>query len=280
MRRCDAHSGGMQVLQALSSQGGVARTHSLYAIGVTHTTLAQALSDGTAVKLRKGIVASDADSETATAAWHGGTATCVSALRHYGVWVLHDNVLHVHVPTGSRIHPHPNCSCVTHRSPGRQPFGVMPIREAFIHAARCLTSEAFFAAFESAWHLRLLTRADRARIRSRVPARLKHLIDIARPDAESGLESLLRLRLRAAGIILRTQVNIPRVGRVDFVVEHLILEVDGRLGHADPTSRHKDLVRDARAAEAGYRTLRFDYALVVHDWPQVLAAVLGALYLV
>lgn len=90
------------------------------------------------------------------------------------------------------------------------------------------------------------------------------LLDFARPDAESGLESLLRLRLRAVGITLRTQVLVPGVCRVDFVIDDLILEVDGGLGHADSQSRHKDLLRDARAAQAGYRTLRFDYALVIH----------------
>ena len=30
--------------------------------------------------------------------------------------------------------------------------------------------------------------------------------------------------------------------------------------------RHKDLRRDANAAAWGYVTLRFDYAMVVHDW--------------
>ena len=37
------------------------------------------------------------------------------------------------------------------------------------------------------------------------------------------------------------------------------------------------LVRDAAAARRGYRTLRFDYAQVVYDWPSVQAAILAAL---
>ena len=41
--------------------------------------------------------------------------------------------------------------------------------------------------------------------------------------------------------------------------------------------RHKDLVRDANAAAWGYVTLRFDYALIVHDWDLVEAAILGSL---
>ncbi len=34
-------------------------------------------------------------------------------------------------------------------------------------------------------------------------------------------------------------------------------------------------MRDAQAAAWGFVTLRFDYAMVVHDWPTVEAAILG-----
>lgn len=106
-------------------------------------------------------------------------------------------------------------------------------------------------------------------------------IHAARPDADSGLESLLRLRLRRLGILLRSQVVIDTVGRVDFLLDGvIILEVDGRLNHEGPSLRHKDLVRDARAAALGYETLRFDYALVVHDWETVRAAILARLEIV
>lgn len=268
----------MDVRHALTRSQGIAYARDLLSQGVSRHDLSRAVETGTVVRLRSGLFAFEADSNMANAARHGGTATCVTALRHYGVWVLYDGPEnHVHVPVGSRIHPHPECSCVTHRTPIRRPFGFMPVREALVHAAQCLSSEAFFAAFESAWFQRLLSRSDRTWIRSRVPTRLRVLLDFARPDAESGLESLLRLRLRAVGITLRTQVLVPGVGRVDFVIDDLIVEVDGALGHADSRSRHKDLLRDARAAQAGYHTLRFDYALVIHQWPEVLGAILGAL---
>ena len=38
--------------------------------------------------------------------------------------------------------------------------------------------------------------------------------------------------------------------------------------------RHKDLVRDA-SLPPGYETLRFDSALVLHDWPTVEAAIVA-----
>ncbi len=103
------------------------------------------------------------------------------------------------------------------------------------------------------------------------------MLDIARPDADSGLESLFRLRMHVLGIRLACQVDVEGVGRVDFVIDEcLIVEVDGRENHDGPALRHKDLRRDAAASRRGYETLRFDYAQIVHDWPSVQAAILGA----
>ena len=55
------------------------------------------------------------------------------------------------------------------------------------------------------------------------------------------------------------------------------MEADGVENHEGDRLRHKDLVRDANAAAWGYLTLRFDYAMIVHDWELVESAILGAL---
>ncbi|WP_314456017.1 DUF559 domain-containing protein [uncultured Microbacterium sp.] len=60
-----------------------------------------------------------------------------------------------------------------------------------------------------------------------------------------------------------------------MIGDALVVEVDGVANHAGPERRHKDLMRDAQAAAWGFVTLRFDYAMVVHDWPTVEAAILG-----
>ncbi|MFF3028955.1 endonuclease domain-containing protein [Microbacterium sp. NPDC057944] len=117
-------------------------------------------------------------------------------------------------------------------------------------------------------------------VRSCIPARAlrRHQPRFPHPDAESGLESLLRLRLHLLGIRLDCHVDIAGVGRVDFVVgRRLILEVDGRENHAGVDRRHRDLMRDAAASARGFETLRFDYAMVVHEWPSVVAAIEQAL---
>lgn len=260
--------------------GGIARSAQLCRRGATRAQLTRAADRGALVRVRNGVYAvPEVDASTRLAAAHGGELCCASALRHHGVWVLEHPVgLHVWVGPDARVHPHDGCRCTTHRDEGRAAFGVVSVVHALIQSVRCLGAEGFFAAFESAWHLGLLTGSDRALVRQGIPARFRHLVDIARPDAESGIESLLRLRLSRLGIRLESQVLVAGVGRVDFVLAgRIILEVDGRLNHDGPAQRHRDLVRDAEAAAAGYETLRFDYALIVHDWPRVERAILGTL---
>ena len=72
-------------------------------------------------------------------------------------------------------------------------------------------------------------------------------------------------------------MQIDGVGRVDFVIGgRVILEADGKLNHSGDR-RHQDLMRDAAASALGYETLRFDYAMIIHDWERVVAAILPAL---
>ena len=121
-----------------------------------------------------------------------------------------------------------------------------------------------------------LAPADALRLRAAVAHEHRWLVDFARADADSGLESLLRLRLHRLGITLTSQVPDSRVcGIVDFVIgDCLILEADGATHGGD--HRHGDLVRDAVAMSLGFVTLRFDSAMILHDWEAVAAAVLAA----
>lgn len=262
----------------LSRLGGVARGTVLQKHGISRKRLAHEVASGTIHRLRTGVFAlPTADAGVRAAATHGGALTCGAALRRHGIWVLGEDDIHVWVGENGRRHPHAGCSCVAHHFAGRTRFGVTDTETALTHLYVCQGDEAFFAAFESAWRLRLLTKAARARVRAALPASARWLVDLARSDADSGLESLLRLRLHTLGIRLDCQVTIDGVGRVDFVIAgRIILEADGKENH-DGSKRHKDLVRDAAASICGYETLRFDYAQIVHDWPTVQRAILAAL---
>lgn len=270
----------LQPSDLLARFGGVAHGTFLQQYGCTRRTLASAAKQGSIHRVRNGVYAlSSVDPKLLAAAAHGGELTCADALRAHGVWVLPDpdRTVHVWLGAAGRRHPHSGCACVVHHSPGRAGLGLASVATALVHAYRCLDHEAFFAAYESAWNRRLISASDRKRIRRELPKSAGWLLDLARSDAESGLESLLRLRCHLLGIRLDCQVDIPGVGRVDFVVAgRVILEVDGRLNHAGPDRRHRDLMRDATASALGYESLRFDYAMVVHEWEVVVSAILPA----
>jgi very-short-patch-repair endonuclease len=260
--------------------GGIARTVELARVGIDEYSLKRAVRSGEISRVREGVYAtSDTPADVIIAVAHGGVLGCVSRLRAARLWVLEqdDDRVHVSMPRSGRRRRHDDCECVIHWS-GSSPSGaVATLVDALAQVLGCLGVEDFFVALESALRKRLLDRATLERLRTRIPVMHRWLVDFARWDADSGLESLLRLRLRRIGLSLTSQVRIPGVGHVDFVLgDLLVLEVDGVPGHADSAeSRHKDLVRDAVASTYGLDTLRFDYALVVHDWPLVEAAILA-----
>lgn len=258
--------------------GGIARGTQLAPFGFTRRGVAAAVRRGEILRLRPGVFAtSSTPMALRDAAGHGGALTCAGALRHHGVWVLHDDAeAHVWMGPAGRVH-HDGCRCVAHYRPGRMLLGVAEVEQALIHSYSCHGEEFFFCAYESAWNKGLIGAGARSRIRAALPSAARWLADFARPTSESGLESLVRLRLHLVGISVRAQVELPGVGRADFVIgERVILEADGRENHAGER-RHRDLQRDAAASALGYETLRFDYAMIVHDWPTVLVAVLAAL---
>lgn len=260
--------------------GGVARREQLIRAGVDDRMLRHAVRSGELERVRPGTYAlPDLPAPIRIALRHGGVLACVSVLRLRGLWVLPlDEVVHVSVPPNGHARRHTGCACVQHWSALQCRPTQVSLVDALLQVRRCQGEDAFFAALESALHNGVLSGIGRAALRRRITESARWLVDFARRDADSGLESLLRLRLHRLGISLRSQVDIPGVGRVDFVLgDRLILEVDGRLNHEEAPRRHRDLVRDAVAAAHGFDTLRFDYLLVVHDWPLVEAAILAKL---
>lgn len=259
----------------------------LRAEGWSRRGIESGLSTGSLTRLRRGVYArADACEDVIAAAQHGGPLACVSAARHLGLWVLTPEVPpHVWMRHGHR-HDHEFyeqntissvCGCIEHwdEGPFRDSFGLPSAPRILLQIFRCQSAEVFFATLESARRQKRITRSGLRWLRARVGAAGRPLIDFSRANADSGLESLLRWRLRAYNLDVRSQVFVTGVGHVDFLIGGmLIIEVDGQLGHADSASRHKDLVRDAQAALWDLHTLRFDYAMVIHDWELVEGAIL------
>lgn len=280
-------------VQAVRRIGGTARTSQLVKKGVGRTDLAHAVREGRLLRPRKGVYAlPDTSPSVLEALSHRGMVACVTAGRELGLWILDDSaaendrahtwVRPRHRPTRLVMDPdldeEDDSCCVFHRDlPVDEPtLSRVGILHCLVQILRCRGEESFFAALESALRQGLVDDTGRARLRQRVPLRCRWLVDFARTDADSGLESLLRLRLHRHGISLASQVEIPGVGTVDFVIgDCLILEADG--GTHDGPTRHRDRVRDTVAMALGFVTLRLDYALIVHEWDLVEIAVLAAL---
>ncbi len=259
----------------------IVRLRQLLDAGWSQRRVQRALRSGELARVRIGVYAwPEACTEARLAAKHGGALACVTAARHRGLWVLEgDRMPHVWMRPGQRTYDHP-CDCTEHwdaAGPGedrREPTLARILRQILT----CLGGEAFFVALESARRQDLLDGDDMRWLSRNVNADGRDALALSRDDADSGLESLLRWRLRDLGLRVQTQVRIAGVGVVDALIgDRLIVEVDGRDNHDGPSLRHNDLVRDANTAMWGYVTLRFDYALIVHDWDMVERAILGAL---
>jgi very-short-patch-repair endonuclease len=273
---------------ALAASGRIARTSVLRARGVTAREIARALTAGEILQVRRGVYAMpDADPVGIHAAQHGGAVACVSAGRMLGLWML-DASDDLHVWQGHAGNSHrcgrSGCSVKQHWDDGEIEVGSLPpVRNVLLQIALCAGEETFFAALESGLRQMLVTIEDLRWLERRLPGGLRWLLGFARSDADSGLESLIRLRLHKCGITVRSQVLIEGVGEVDFLIgDRLIIEADGVQNHDDraadpktPSPRHKDLQRDARAAALGYETLRFDYAMIIHHWDVVEVAILA-----
>ncbi|WP_040166265.1 endonuclease domain-containing protein [Microbacterium gorillae] len=257
------------------------RYRDLRRAGLTRGAITLSVAAGSLVHLRRGVYASAGScADVRDAALHGGTLTCVTAARHLGLWVLEDSAPHVWVRGHGHAREHDACVCVAHwDGDAPRPFlGRPTLVQVLAQILVCRGPEDFFVALESALRQGRLTAAEQRQLSRTVDAVGRDLIDFARRDADSGLESLVRLRLRHLGLPITTQASITGVGRVDLLIDgRLIVEIDGKLGHSDPRSRHRDLQRDATAAIWGLRTLRFDYAMVIHDWPTVEHTILAAL---
>lgn len=248
--------------------------------GLSRRQVGARVGNGALIPIRRGVYArSGACQPVRTAARHGGRLACVAAARHAGLWVLAEDPLpHVWLGSHGHAYVHDGCECVTHwdEGVGTDSFGLPSVPRILRQILACRGVEEFFVTLESALHAKVISPAGMAWLRTVTNDAARDAIAFARSDADSGLESLLRWRLRRHGLRLRSQVTIVSVGIVDFLIgESLIIEVDGRENHDEPSDRHKDLARDANAAAWGYITLRFDYAMVVHDWETVELAILA-----
>jgi very-short-patch-repair endonuclease len=195
--------------------------------------------------------------------------------------------VHLAVPLGrspSTSSIRPSSAVVLHRSatiaPGQCPERpVVPEVVAAATILRCLEPLAAVVAMDSVLNRGVCSRSDiEAELAG--PGRAKAIGVLRRcdPRSESVLESVARVTLRDAGLAVECNVSIPRVGRVDLLVEgRLVVELDGFEHHGSRRAFVEDRRRDRALVALGLLVLRFTYDDVLASPDTVVRAVRCAL---
>lgn len=257
--------------------GGVARAGAIARAGYNRSEILEAVRVGDLHHVRHGWYAlPTADDDVLEAVANGGVLGCVSALRFWGVWTTGGGPVHVRRSRhGRRQAPPKTVKVCAPTGIGVAPtLAVDPVPVALLTAVKCLDDHELISVMDSLMNLRLMSATHLGYLLDQLGARHRSLLDRC-AWAESGTETLARLRFQAAGIKVRTQVSIPSVGRVDLLVgDRLVVEIDSRAHHTDMTSYQRDRERDQNLAALGYIVVRLTYEQVMFDWDNTLARIM------
>ncbi|MFV0634074.1 hypothetical protein [Demequina sp.] len=264
----------MDPTDAITMRGGAARTATVLAAGVRRTSLERAIADGKVRRLRAGVLAvPGADPAVVHAVNLGATLTCVTALAHHGVHLLsRTRAPHLAVRANFTSHGRRTRGLhLHHLSVWEAPSGVVPVESvprALDVAGRCLDQRSHLVAVDSALHQGLVRPDQVASFAVSPKARREWLLAHMDGRAESVGETLARLDCVERDLAVHPQRFIPRVGRVDLVVENcVVVEIDGRAFHDDSESFKRDRRRDRLVVRAGMPVLRFASAELTGPQP-------------
>jgi very-short-patch-repair endonuclease len=274
------------VISLVATLGGVASTKELGAAGHTLRAIDRPVRRGELVRLRPGWVAAPtAPSAVVRVVRAGATLSCVTVLHRHGAWAQRDGNLHARIgaraamaTVNGRSKTRLDASrdgLIVHRDAGvvgLQPArgGVDSLAQAVAQAVVCQSRVDAVASLDSVLNRGLLPFDEIRSLLHQLPARYAGVLPLIDPRAQSGLETLCRLGLKALNIRCRSQVWIEGVGRVDLLVgDRLIIETDGRRWHSGADQDRIDYGRDLAATERGYLVLRLSYEQVMHDWDRV-----------
>lgn len=282
------HPGRM--LRSRVEKGTVLTRADLLSAGMRPRQITAAVGNGSLQRLRRDRYLAEPLDGVGQAVRVGGRLACVSMLAPLGVFVLDSSRLHVHVERSmSRLRsPHDRLRGLDQNSRRELDLHWWPLRgddatlghvgllDAVCQAIRCQPPRAAVATIDSILHLGLMTRAEIRDLFGCLPKQYRIILSLTDGIAESGPETFMRLILRQLGLRYRTQVTIPGVGRVDFLVEGwLIIECDSRAHHEGWEKQRQDRRRDLAAAALGYATLRPLAEHLMYDPAVVISAVRG-----
>jgi very-short-patch-repair endonuclease len=260
----------MDLCRFLRDAGSVARTATILKAGFSDWDLRNAVASGEISRLRHGVVALPGAAPDLVAAVLGnGLLTCASGASHRGLWLLHKpDKIHLLCRHGGPV------NTVVHREslvPHRTAEAVASTTDVLIHGLRCLPEMEAAVMVESAVRQGVTTLPY---LCERLPGNrngaARKVLDLVDGTADSPVEVVARLLFRSEGIYTETQVELPGIGFVDFLLEgFLIVEIDGAT-HLEPRQVKKDRSRNNASILTGYAVLRYGYADVVHNPQKVV----------
>lgn len=261
----------------LDDLGGIASRSQLAAVGATSPELSGAVRDGALVRLRRGMYAlPSVRGPACEAARMGGRLSCLSAARSYGWWGGMDARTHVRVsPSASRIGQRTSAT-VVHWTESEWCPDVWRVSQAdcLRSVVRCADEETAIAVLDTALSSGALRMLDLPGIFAGEPRRSRATALLARPGSDSGVESIARQRLTAAGHAVEQQIAVSGVGRVDLRIDGwLFIEIDGYEYHGSRDAFERDRLRDLGLAMRGGGRLRFSARQVLNEWDAVLDSI-------
>ena len=275
--RSREHSGMADLMTELQAQGGVALRTALMKAGVSGYSIECAMAAGLVTRPRRGWVAiPGVDPYLLAAARAGVVITCITRAKRLGLWVRAEDGPHVGAPPSASRLQLKNKKATVHWARPVEPRAPGTLEDSILNTllivARCQPHESALAVWESALNLRLVDKAELARL-PLVPS-VRGLLEEATPFADSGLESIFRTRLQWLSRPIRYQIWIQG-HRADFLIgDGLVVQVDG--GHHVGAQRAEDVAHDAALMLLGYHVIRVTYVQVIERWHEVQDLVMRA----
>lgn len=272
----------MDLTTVLTGSFGVTSRAVLRDLGFSRHRIDELVRRGKLSPIGRNLVASvSAKPEVLRAARLGARVACVSAARLREVWVVGDDRLHVAARANhSHLAPRPG-DVTVHWT--RLPLdaadlpAVESVRNMLLHIALCQPRELAVAALDSAVSRRLISVGELQRLAEVRGGRFASAVALVDGLADSGIETLPRVRLLTRGV--RCQPQVPIDGRrVDLVIgQWLVIQADGFDAHSESAQHRRDLEQDRRLRLMGYTVLRYTYSDIMFRWPEVEAEILGAI---
>jgi very-short-patch-repair endonuclease len=273
----------MRLAQLLAQNHGFVTREQLRRVGVTSHGIRTLIARGALVPFTRDILGRPrANPAFQRAVRMGGRVACVTAAGAMGIWVLESTEFHV-VPRSRNGRFRPDGlrpAAVLHWTPepiepDRHRLVIESGRNALAHLARCQPLDVAVASFDSAVRLGMISLPELQRLASVHGGRFAQAAALVTGNADSGLETLTRVRLGWAGVACREQVVIDG-HPVDLLIgDRLVIQLDGDQHLKDPVQLARDRRQDRRLKLMGYTVLRYGYAEVVFGWQTTQAEILA-----